>query len=85
MPICEKEGVEYTEVQVANDGISIVTNPDLEVDCLTTDQLKELWEQGSKVNSLSQIDPELPRHRAEPVRPGHRLRHVRVLHRGDQR
>jgi phosphate transport system substrate-binding protein len=60
VPLCEKEGVEYTEVQVANDGISIATNPDLGVDCLTTDQLKELWDQGSKVNSLSQLDPSLP-------------------------
>jgi phosphate transport system substrate-binding protein len=60
VPICDKEGVKYTEVQVANDGISIATNPNLEVKCLTTDQLKELWSQGSKVNSLSQIDPSLP-------------------------
>jgi phosphate transport system substrate-binding protein len=60
VPLCEKEGVEYTEVQVANDGISIATNPDLAVDCLTTDQLKELWDQGSKINSLSQLDPSLP-------------------------
>jgi phosphate transport system substrate-binding protein len=60
VPLCDKEGVKYTEVQVANDGISIATNPDLQVDCLTTDQLKELWQQGSKVTSLSQIDPQLP-------------------------
>jgi phosphate transport system substrate-binding protein len=60
VPICEKEGVRYTEVQVANDGISVATNPELQVDCLTTQQLKELWDQGSKVNSLSQIDPSLP-------------------------
>jgi phosphate transport system substrate-binding protein len=60
VPLCDKEGVKYTEVQVANDGISIATNPDLAVDCLTTDQLKEVWQQGSKVNSLSQIDPSLP-------------------------
>ena len=60
VPLCDKEGVKYTEVQVANDGISIATNPDLAVDCLTTDQLKELWQQGSKVTSLSEIDPSLP-------------------------
>jgi phosphate transport system substrate-binding protein len=60
VPLCEKEGVEYKEVQVANDGISVATNPDLAVDCLTTDQLKELWSQGSKLTSLSQIDPTLP-------------------------
>jgi phosphate transport system substrate-binding protein len=60
VPLCEKEGVDYTEVQVANDGISIATNPDLAVDCLTVDQLKQVWEQGSKVNNLTQVDPSLP-------------------------
>jgi phosphate transport system substrate-binding protein len=60
VPLCEKEGVTYKEVQVANDGISLVTNADLKVDCMTVDQLKELWSQGSKVQSLSQIDPKLP-------------------------
>ncbi len=60
VPVCEKAGVDYTETQVANDGIAVVTNPELEVDCLTTDQLKELWNQGSKVKSLSEIDPKLP-------------------------
>jgi phosphate transport system substrate-binding protein len=60
VPLCEKEGVKYTEVQVANDGISVATNPDLKVECMTTDQLKELWSQGSKVKSLSEIDPKLP-------------------------
>jgi phosphate transport system substrate-binding protein len=60
VPLCENEGVQYTEVQVANDGISVATNPELAVDCMTTDQLKELWSQGSKVMSLSEIDPSLP-------------------------
>jgi phosphate transport system substrate-binding protein len=59
-PVCKKAGIDYTEVQVANDGIAVVTNPDLKVDCLTTDQLKKLWNQGSKVKSLSEIDPTLP-------------------------
>jgi phosphate transport system substrate-binding protein len=43
VPICEKEGIEYTEVQVANDGIAIATNPALEISCLTADQLAQLW------------------------------------------
>jgi phosphate transport system substrate-binding protein len=60
VPICEKNNVKYTEVQVANDGISVATNPELAVDCMTTDQLKQLWQQGSKINSLSEIDPSLP-------------------------
>jgi phosphate transport system substrate-binding protein len=60
VPVCEKAGVDYKEVQVANDGIAVVTNPDLKLDCLTTDQLKKLWNQGSKVKSLSEVDPKLP-------------------------
>jgi len=59
-PICKKAGTDYTELQVANDGIAVVTNPELKVDCLTTDQLKKLWNQGSKVKNLSEIDPKLP-------------------------
>jgi phosphate transport system substrate-binding protein len=59
-PVCEKAGIDYTELQVANDGIAVVTNPELKVDCLTSDQLKKLWNQGSKVKSLNEIDPTLP-------------------------
>jgi phosphate transport system substrate-binding protein len=60
VPICEKAGVAFEEVQVANDGIAVVSNPELKVDCLTTDQLKEIWNQGSKVKNLSEVDPKLP-------------------------
>jgi phosphate transport system substrate-binding protein len=60
VPVCKKAGIDFREIQVANDGIAVVTNPDLKVDCLTTEQLKKLWNQGSKVKSLSEIDPKLP-------------------------
>jgi phosphate transport system substrate-binding protein len=60
VPVCKKAGISYKEIQVANDGIAVVTNPDLKVDCLTTAQLKQLWNKGSKVKSLSEIDPSLP-------------------------
>src|SRR5688500_3943048 len=42
-PLCEKAGIGYEELQVVNDGIAVVTNKALELDCLTTDQLAELW------------------------------------------
>jgi phosphate transport system substrate-binding protein len=54
VPVCEKEGVEYTEVQVANDGISYVSNPGLEISCLSVDQLKQLWET-DKVTNYSEL------------------------------
>jgi phosphate transport system substrate-binding protein len=53
VPICEKNGVKFGEAQVANDGIAVATNKNLQVDCLTTAQLKKLWNKGSKINSLS--------------------------------
>jgi phosphate transport system substrate-binding protein len=59
-PVCKKAGIQYKEIQVANDGIAVVTNPALKVDCMTTAQLKKLWNQGSKVKSLSEIDPKFP-------------------------
>jgi phosphate transport system substrate-binding protein len=70
VPLCEKNNVTYKEVQVANDGISITTNKNLTVDCMTVEQLKELWQQGSKVNSLSQIDPQFPDTQLELFGPG---------------
>jgi phosphate transport system substrate-binding protein len=69
-PVCKKGGVEYDEIQVANDGIAVISNTGLEVDCLTTEQLKKLWNQGSKVKSLSEIDPKLPETQLELFGPG---------------
>jgi phosphate transport system substrate-binding protein len=59
-PVCKKAGITYEEVQVANDGIAVVTNPNMKVDCLTVDQLKQIWEPKSKVSSLNQVDSSLP-------------------------
>jgi phosphate transport system substrate-binding protein len=59
-PVCKKAGITYEEVQVANDGIAVVTNPNMKVDCLTVDQLKQIWEPKSKVSSLKQVDSSLP-------------------------
>jgi phosphate transport system substrate-binding protein len=51
---CKKGGVSYFDFQVANDGISIVTNPSLEISCLATDQLKLLWADDN-VTSYSEL------------------------------
>jgi phosphate transport system substrate-binding protein len=70
VPVCKKNGVVYDEVQVANDGIAVVTNPALKVDCMTTAQLKKLWNKGSKVSKLSEIDPKFPDTELELFGPG---------------
>ena len=60
VPKCEQEGIGFQETQVANDGVAVATNTNLEVDCLTTDQLKQVWNKGSDVESLADLDPQLP-------------------------
>jgi len=59
-PACESKGIKYSEVPVANDGIAIVTNKDLKIDCMTTEQLKKLWNAKSKVDNYKQLDPQFP-------------------------
>ena len=41
VPVCKKNSVKYEEMQVANDGIAVVTNPNMKVDCLTVDAAEE--------------------------------------------
>ncbi|WP_295656867.1 PstS family phosphate ABC transporter substrate-binding protein [uncultured Nocardioides sp.] len=57
---CEAEGIEYTELQVATDALTVVVHPDLAVDCLTVDQLVQLWAPDSKVANWSELDPSFP-------------------------
>jgi phosphate transport system substrate-binding protein len=70
VPICKKNGTEYGEVQIANDGIAVATNKSLEIDCLTVDQLKQLWEPKSKVASYNDIDPSFPDQQVALFGPG---------------
>jgi phosphate transport system substrate-binding protein len=58
---CESKGIEYVEFQVASDALTVVVNPQNDwVTCLTTDQLKTIWNQGSNVNSWKDVDPSFP-------------------------
>ena len=70
VPVCEKNAVKYSEVQVANDGIAIVTNKDLKIDCVTTDELKKLWNSTSKISNYKQLDPKLPDQKVALFGPG---------------
>lgn len=60
---CTKNGVEFIEVIVANDALSVVVNKNNTwAECLTVDQLKKMWEPAAEgtVTSWSQIDPSFP-------------------------
>jgi phosphate transport system substrate-binding protein len=52
---CADGGVEYEEVRVATDALTVVVNPDNPVTCMTVDQLSEVWDKGSSVDSWDQI------------------------------
>lgn len=67
--LCEGNGVKFQEILVANDGIAIATNPDLEIACLTTDQLKKLWSDKS-VTSYAQLGDGLPDVKVSLYGPG---------------
>jgi phosphate transport system substrate-binding protein len=59
--LCEKNRVGWIELQVANDGISVVVNKENTwAKCLTVDQLKKIWEPNSSVKSWKDIDPSFP-------------------------
>ncbi len=67
---CKKSGVEFTELRVALDALTLVVHPDLAVDCLTTDQLIELWEPGSTVTNWQDLDPSFPDQKISLFGPG---------------
>jgi phosphate transport system substrate-binding protein len=52
---CADNNVEWEEVQVANDALSVVVNPDNPVTCMTVDQLSEVWNKGSNLDDWDQI------------------------------
>ncbi|MEX2288720.1 MAG: PstS family phosphate ABC transporter substrate-binding protein [Mycobacteriales bacterium] len=57
---CESNGVQYEEIQVANDGLAVVVNPDNPIECMTVEQLTKLWAPGSKVSNFKELDPSFP-------------------------
>jgi phosphate transport system substrate-binding protein len=63
---CAAAGIEFTEIPVAWDGLSVVVNPANDfVTCLTVPELRRVWEPGSVVRTWSDVRAEWP---AEPIR-----------------
>ena len=69
-PLCAEKGIEYTELQVATDALTIVVHPDLAVDCLTVEQLVQLWAPGSTVTNWKDLDPSFPDQEISLFGPG---------------
>jgi len=61
MEKAKEHGVEYLELSVCIDGITVCVNPKNEFcNCLSVEQLKKLWEPGSKLKKWKELDPSWP-------------------------
>ena len=69
---CKANGIEYVELQVAIDGLSVVVNPaNTFATCLTVDQLKAIYGPDSPKDLLwSQVDPAFPAEKVVRFMPG---------------
>jgi phosphate transport system substrate-binding protein len=58
---CRRRGIEYFELQVANDAVTVVVNRENDwADCLTINELKKIWEPGSEVDTWSDVRSGFP-------------------------
>jgi phosphate transport system substrate-binding protein len=55
MATCAAAGIQYVEIPVAFDGLTVVVNPSNPLRSLTVAQLRQIWEPGSRVNNFSQV------------------------------
>ena len=64
--ICSGQGIEFVELPIANDALTVVANPENDwATCLTVEQLKKIWEPGSKVSTWKDVDSSFP---DEPIK-----------------
>ncbi|MEW2462362.1 MULTISPECIES: PstS family phosphate ABC transporter substrate-binding protein [Microbacterium] len=60
---CEAAGIEYTEIIAANDGLSVVVNPENDwAEDLTVEQLNKIWgpEAEGEITNWNQVDSSFP-------------------------
>ncbi len=77
-PIKQKElqqaqakGIQFLELPVAYDGLTVVVNPKNDfVDHLTVEELKKIWEPGSKVRTWKDVRPQWPDREIKLYGPG---------------
>lgn len=63
---CKAKGIEFVEIPIAFDGLSIVVNPQNDfVDDISVADLKKIWMDGSTVKTWRNVNPAWP---AEPIK-----------------
>jgi len=59
---CKEKGIEYVEIPVAIDALTVVTNPSNPVSNITTEELKKMWEPEAegKITRWNQVNASFP-------------------------
>ena len=58
---CSESGIEYLELQVANDALTLVVNTANDwATCLSVEELSRIWKPGSTVDSWQDVRPSFP-------------------------
>jgi phosphate transport system substrate-binding protein len=70
VPVCEESGIEYTELLVATDALTVAVHPDLAVDCLTLEELTTLFGPGSTATNWQDVNPDFPDQEISGFIPG---------------
>jgi phosphate transport system substrate-binding protein len=73
MATCEENGVEYIELPVAYDALTVVVHPDNDwVSAMTTEDLAKIWEPSAETTLMQwdQVNPEWPRRPLNLYGPG---------------
>lgn len=69
--LCAQNGVEYTELVVASDGLTVAVHPENTfAECLTVEELRAIWEPGSTINNWSQVRDGFPSQELRLYGPG---------------
>ena len=68
--LCDENGIQYTEVRVGTDALTMVVNPATDfVDCLTTDEIIAIWGPDG-ATSWDQVRADFPAEPMEVFAPG---------------
>ncbi|HJR18949.1 MAG TPA: PstS family phosphate ABC transporter substrate-binding protein [Actinomycetota bacterium] len=68
---CAAKNIEYVELAVATDGLSVMVNPQNSfATSLTVDELKKIWEPSSKIKNWSQVRAGFPNQQLTLYGPG---------------
>ncbi len=72
MALAKENGVQYTELQVGYDGLTVVVNKENDfIDYLTVAELKKIWVDDGTIKTWNEIRPEWPKEEIKFYSPGH--------------